>query len=165
MINITLKCQEKNICKKIHSFDHYSTWFLVPICILAPISMKKVVELLVKTPKNIYGKRKKHVCWIIVVINSFLHLTYYYHHHPMRKSHQWCQIYLNGVDNDDINQCAYVINQRNNVNPPTKRLNRRWWKNAGLLLQNMKSYISHNGHKNIQNNIMGCSPLPTMGIS
>jgi hypothetical protein len=94
-----------------------------------------------------------------------LHLNCYYHHHPMRKSHPWCQIYSNGVDNDDINQCAYAINQRNNVNPPTKKLKRRWRKNVGLLSQTMKSYISHNGHKNIPNNIMGCSPLPTMGIS
>jgi hypothetical protein len=36
MIDITLKCQEKNICKKIHSFHHYSTWFLVTISVLTP---------------------------------------------------------------------------------------------------------------------------------
>jgi hypothetical protein len=36
MINITLKCQKENICKKFQSFHHYLTWFLVPITILAP---------------------------------------------------------------------------------------------------------------------------------
>jgi hypothetical protein len=36
MINITFKCQEKNICKKVHSFHHYLTWFLAPISIPAP---------------------------------------------------------------------------------------------------------------------------------
>jgi hypothetical protein len=25
MINITLKCQKKTICKKVHSFHHYPT--------------------------------------------------------------------------------------------------------------------------------------------
>jgi hypothetical protein len=35
MISITLKCQKKNICKKIHKFHHYSTWFLAPRCIIA----------------------------------------------------------------------------------------------------------------------------------
>jgi len=35
MINITLKCQEKNICKNIHSFHHYLTWFLAPLIIFA----------------------------------------------------------------------------------------------------------------------------------
>jgi hypothetical protein len=101
----------------------------------------------------------------MVAIKSFLHLNQYYHRHPMKKSHPWYQIYSSGVDNDDISQCAYVINQHNNVNPPTKILKKRRWKNVGLLSQNMKSYISHNGHKNIPNNIMGCNPLPTMGIS
>jgi hypothetical protein len=36
MINITLNVK-KNICKKIHSFHHYSTWFLVPISIFTPL--------------------------------------------------------------------------------------------------------------------------------
>ncbi len=27
---------KKNVCKKIHSFHHYSTWFLAPIFIFAP---------------------------------------------------------------------------------------------------------------------------------
>ncbi len=27
---------KKNICKKIHSFHHYPTWFLAPIFVLAP---------------------------------------------------------------------------------------------------------------------------------
>jgi hypothetical protein len=33
MINVTLKCQEKNICKKIQNFHHYSTCFLTPRCV------------------------------------------------------------------------------------------------------------------------------------
>jgi hypothetical protein len=35
MINITLTCQEKNICKKNQNFHHYLTWFLAPIFILS----------------------------------------------------------------------------------------------------------------------------------
>jgi hypothetical protein len=37
MINITLKCQEKNIYKKVHSFHHYSTWFWLLFLYLHPI--------------------------------------------------------------------------------------------------------------------------------
>lgn len=36
------------------------------------------------------------------------------------------------------------------------------WKNVGLLLQNLKPRIFHNECKSITNNIMRCSPLPTM---
>jgi hypothetical protein len=32
----------------------------------------------------------------------------------------------------------------------------------GLFLWNMKSHISHNGHKNISHNIMWTRPLPTV---
>jgi hypothetical protein len=28
--------------------------------------MKKVIGLLVKTPKNLYGKKKKHVYWVTI---------------------------------------------------------------------------------------------------
>jgi hypothetical protein len=35
----------------------------------------------------------------------------------------------------------------------------------GLLPQDVKPYISHNGCKNILNNIMRCNFLPTMGIA
>jgi hypothetical protein len=34
MINMTLKCQEKNMCKKVHNFHHYTTWFLAPLILL-----------------------------------------------------------------------------------------------------------------------------------
>jgi hypothetical protein len=38
--------------------------------------MKKVVErLLVKILKNFYGKRKKHVYWVMVAIKAFIHLN------------------------------------------------------------------------------------------
>jgi hypothetical protein len=71
---------------------------------------------------------------------------------------------LSGVNNDDIGLRAKAINQQNNVNPPTKRLKRRWKKNVGLFPQDMKPYIFHNICKNIWNNIMGCNPFPTMGV-
>ncbi len=35
MTNITFKCK-KNICKKIHSFHHYLTWYLASIFVLTP---------------------------------------------------------------------------------------------------------------------------------
>jgi hypothetical protein len=50
-------------------------------------AMKKIVKLLVKTSKNIYGKKKKHVRWIMVMITSFLHLSHHDYHHPMKKNH------------------------------------------------------------------------------
>lgn len=49
-------------------------------------SMKKVVNLLLKTPKNLYGKRKKHVHWVIVMMKSLLHLSCHCHNHPTKKS-------------------------------------------------------------------------------
>jgi hypothetical protein len=47
--------------------------------------MKKVVELLVKTPKNLYGKKKKHVQWVMVVIKAFLHLSHHCNNHPQER--------------------------------------------------------------------------------
>jgi len=41
MINITLKCQAKNICRKVHSFHYYLTWFLTPRCICAPLLLSR----------------------------------------------------------------------------------------------------------------------------
>jgi hypothetical protein len=35
MIEITLKCQKKNIHTKFDSFGHYLTWFLAPKCVFA----------------------------------------------------------------------------------------------------------------------------------
>jgi hypothetical protein len=49
--------------------------------------MNKIVGLLVKTPKNLYGKRKKHVRWVTVPIKAFLHLSRDCSKHPMRKIH------------------------------------------------------------------------------
>jgi hypothetical protein len=50
--------------------------------------MKKIVRrLLVKILKNLYGKRKKHVYWVMVSIKAFLHLSHHYNKHPMRKNH------------------------------------------------------------------------------
>lgn len=31
---MTFKCQEKNMCKKVHNFHHYTTWFLAPLIVL-----------------------------------------------------------------------------------------------------------------------------------
>jgi hypothetical protein len=35
--------------------------------------MKEDVDMLVKTPKNLYNKREKHIHWVMVVIKPFLH--------------------------------------------------------------------------------------------
>jgi hypothetical protein len=45
------------------------------------------------------------------------------------------------VNNDDINQSANATNQQNNVDSPTRKLKKRWQKNVGLTLQNMKPCI------------------------
>lgn len=36
------------------------------------------------------------------------------------------------------------------------------WKDMGLLLQHVKTYIFRNGHENTSHNIMQDCPLPTM---
>jgi hypothetical protein len=40
--------------------------------------MKKFVrKLLVKILKNLHGKKKKHVYWVMVVIKAFLNLSHH----------------------------------------------------------------------------------------
>jgi len=34
--------------------------------------MKKVLDFIVKTPKNLYGKKEKHIRCVIITIKSFL---------------------------------------------------------------------------------------------
>ncbi len=87
-------------------------------------SMKKVVDLLVKTPKNLYGKRDKPIRWVIITIKSFL-LNLLVLQPPHEKEPL---VILVG---NDINQCVNVINQQNNINSPTIRLKRWWQKNMG----------------------------------
>jgi hypothetical protein len=97
--------------------------------------VKKVLGQLVKTPKNFYGKKKKFFCWVIVARKSFLHLSHHCYNHPIRKSCPWYQVCLNGISNDNIDQCANAIND-SNVNLLTRRMKERQWKNMGLLTQN-----------------------------
>jgi hypothetical protein len=98
--------------------------------------MQKIVDLLVKTSKNLYGKRKKHICWVTVIIKSFLHLNKHWHSHPIGKSRLWYQVCSCGVENDDINnQHANVIQWSNNVESRTKGLKKRRWMNMGLISQ------------------------------
>ncbi len=42
MINIILKCQNKDICKKNHNFHHYLTWFLILIFVFTPKSNHEI---------------------------------------------------------------------------------------------------------------------------
>jgi hypothetical protein len=74
-------------------------------------SMKKVEGLLVKTLKTLYDKREKHMRWVTVTIKFFFHLSQQCHNHPMKKTCPLNQIYSNGVNNDDISQCANAIIQ------------------------------------------------------
>jgi hypothetical protein len=81
MINITLKCQEKNICKKVHSFHHYPTWFLVPISLLAPWHNK--VELwatsaLAHCASLIKSVQYTHLLTINIFYKIFLIVYSYY---------------------------------------------------------------------------------------
>jgi len=39
MINITLKCQKKNICENIYNFQHYVTWFLAPLSVFTTLCL------------------------------------------------------------------------------------------------------------------------------
>ncbi len=54
MIDITLKCFKKNICKKVHSFHHYLTWFLATISIFAP-NWKKFKNKKQKKKRSCYN--------------------------------------------------------------------------------------------------------------
>jgi hypothetical protein len=47
---------------------------------------------LVKTIKNLCGKRKKHVCWIKIVIKSSFPVNCYYHNRPMKKNCPYTQL-------------------------------------------------------------------------
>jgi hypothetical protein len=127
--------------------------------------MNKIIGLLVKASKNLYGKKEKHIRWVIITIKSLFHLTHQRCSHLTKKNRPWYQVCSNGVDNDNIDQCANAINQQNNVDPSMKRLKKKLRKNVGLLPQNMKIGISHNGHKNISNDIMWYSLLLTMGTT
>jgi hypothetical protein len=52
-------------------------------------SIAKVVE--VKTIKNLYCSRKKHVCCIVIVIKSSFPINCYYHNHAMKKNCPYTQ--------------------------------------------------------------------------
>jgi hypothetical protein len=63
MISITLKSQEKNICKKVHSFHHYLTWFLAPISTFTPSCATPYMNYVALNPKPItYLEKKGLVC-------------------------------------------------------------------------------------------------------
>lgn len=47
----------------------------------------------------------------------------------------------------------------------TKRLKGRWSKDLGLLMQNMKTYVSCNEGEGIWNYIVRCNPFPAIGIT
>jgi hypothetical protein len=34
--------------------------------------MKKIDDFLEKTPKNPYGKKEKHICWVLIKTKFFL---------------------------------------------------------------------------------------------
>jgi hypothetical protein len=63
MINIILKCQEKNICKKIHSFHHYLTWFLAILILFAPDYHILVFSL---TPNHIHESPKEFPLFLVM---------------------------------------------------------------------------------------------------
>ncbi len=96
-------------------------------------SMKKVVKRLVKTPKNLYVKRKKHIHWIMIMIKSFLPLNQHCHSHPKRKSYLKYQIYLNGV----------TILTANVLMPSTNiAISTCWWETLSLLFAtNLQSCV------------------------
>ncbi len=92
---------------------------------------------------SIFTKDFFHFQGAFLVFSSFLMCFYHIFQHSTKKSHPWYQMCSNGIDNDNIDQCANVIDQQNNVNSPTRRLKRRQWKNMSLLSQNIKPCISH----------------------
>jgi len=115
------------------------------------------------TQKPLWQK-EKHVHYVTITIKSFLHLNCRYHRHLAKKNHPWYQIYSNGVDNDDINHVQMSSTNRT-MSTTNKKSKEKVTKECGLFSKDIKPCIFRNGHKNIMNSNMGCSPLPTMGIS
>jgi hypothetical protein len=73
--------------------------------------MEKIVHLLMQATKNLYGKGKKHISQVLIMIKSFFCLSCHYFNHPMTWSSIWNQINLGGIGNDNIGQCANAINR------------------------------------------------------
>jgi hypothetical protein len=65
--------------------------------------MKKIICLLVQVTKNLYGKGKKHICQMLIMIKSFC-LSHHYHNRHMKWSSTQNQILLGGINNDNIGQ-------------------------------------------------------------
>jgi hypothetical protein len=72
--------------------------------------MKEVVDPLVKTPKNLYGKREKHIYWVMVVIKAFLSLEVPVLQPPHEKELLVILSLFKWVNNDNIGQCVNAIN-------------------------------------------------------
>jgi hypothetical protein len=69
MINITLKCQGENICKIVHIFHHYPTWFLVPIFVHTPICLP-TTNIIVKMKYN--NNNNNNFKWGIIFLPKTL---------------------------------------------------------------------------------------------
>jgi hypothetical protein len=100
-------------------------------------TLMKKVGMLVKTSKKIYYKKEKHICWVMVAIKVFFCPKSPVTQPPYEKELHLIPILFKCGRNDNISQCANAINRQNNVDLLMKSLKRRWWKNVGLLPQNI----------------------------
>ncbi len=62
-------------------------WLKSALCCLCHVNtwMKEAVRLLMKTPKNLVGKSKKHICWVMMALKTFPHLNCQCWNHPTKK--------------------------------------------------------------------------------
>jgi len=90
--------QKKKTSETFYYLSHVST------------TMEKNVGLLMQTPKDLNGKRKKQVNRVSTSIKSFLFLIHYHCGHPTRQCSMQNQVHLSAVDNDNIRQLANVVN-------------------------------------------------------
>jgi hypothetical protein len=99
------------------------------------------------------------------MIKKFFCLNYDCHDNPMRNNYLQNQINSSEVSKDNVCQHIHIIDWWHNVNLMSWRLHGKGWKDMGLLFQDVKFYIFHNGHKSISYNIMWGHPLPTMIVA
>jgi hypothetical protein len=71
------------------------------------------------------------------------------------------QINLREINDNNVCQCVDTIDQLHNVDLTTQRLQSKKWKDMNMLLQNIKSHMSHKNWKNISHNVIQSYPICT----
>jgi hypothetical protein len=125
--------------------QHRSRRAYSAFCCLCHVSilMKEAINLPVKTSKNLYGKREKHIHWVMVVIKPFLQQSYQCHSHPHKKKprvipslFEWVQQWKHWpmcICHQPTKQCQLV----------NKKIEKGTQKTWNPTLRSQKGIISH----------------------